>query len=87
MCSECPQTVDREEGRIMGKSTEHTPSILKNKLFLYLTEFFAGMSVMAVELGASRLLAPYFSSSLDHYYRDDHDRNGPWKYLRGPECG
>lgn len=39
------------------------PVILKNKYFLYLTEFFAGMSVMAVELGASRLLAPYFSSS------------------------
>ncbi|MBP5384896.1 MAG: fused MFS/spermidine synthase [Lachnospiraceae bacterium] len=34
-----------------------------NKYFLYATEFFAGMSVMAVELGASRLLAPYFSSS------------------------
>lgn len=38
-------------------------TILKNKYYLYITEFFAGMSVMAVELGASRLLAPYFSSS------------------------
>ena len=37
--------------------------ILKNKIYLYLTEFFAGMSVMAVELAASRFMAPYFSSS------------------------
>ena len=32
--------------------------ILKNKLYLYMTEFFSGVAVMAVELGASRLLAP-----------------------------
>ena len=38
-------------------------TLIRSKYFLYLTEFFAGMSVMAVELGASRLMAPYFSSS------------------------
>ena len=36
---------------------------MKNKWILYVTGFFSGMSVMAIELGASRLLAPYFSSS------------------------
>ena len=38
-------------------------SILTNKYYLYITEFFAGMAIMAVEIGANRLLAPYFSSS------------------------
>lgn len=45
------------------KTVPERRGILRNKYYLYLTEFFAGMSVMAVELGASRLLAPYFSSS------------------------
>ncbi len=39
------------------------PHILQSKLYLYLTEFFSGMAVMAVEIGAQRLIAPYFSSS------------------------
>ena len=37
--------------------------ILQSRLYLYLTEFFAGMAVMAVEIGAQRLISPYFSSS------------------------
>ena len=36
---------------------------MKHKWFLYVTGFFSGMSVMAIELGAQRMLAPYFSSS------------------------
>lgn len=37
---------------------------LKTKnLFLYVTGFFCGICVMAIELGASRLMSPYFSSS------------------------
>lgn len=37
--------------------------LFSGKSFLYFTAFFSGMSVMAIEQGASRLLAPYFSSS------------------------
>ncbi len=36
---------------------------VSRKGFLYATAFFSGMSVMAIEMGASRLLTPYFSSS------------------------
>lgn len=36
---------------------------MKSKWLFYVTGFFSGLSVMAIELGASRLMAPYFSSS------------------------
>ena len=59
-----PRRLSAPEQIILQKElTMKQYPILKNKWFLYLTEFFAGVSVMAVELGASRLLAPYFSSS------------------------
>lgn len=55
-------------GTIMG--TVQSPAattggrrLLQNQYYLYLTEFFAGMAVMAVEIGAQRLISPYFSSS------------------------
>lgn len=35
----------------------------KKKWFLYITSFLAGLSIMAVEIAASRLLSPFFSSS------------------------
>jgi len=47
----------------MKEKKRETRNILSQKWYLYLTEFFAGTAVMAVELGASRLLAPFFSSS------------------------
>ena len=40
-----------------------TNKLLKNRYFLYATAFFAGMAIMAAEISASRLIAPFFSSS------------------------
>ena len=42
--------------------------VLKNKIFLYLTEFFAGMSVMAVELGQKygvKVILTHFNPETD----------------------
>ncbi len=42
---------------------ERQKGILERHWYLYATEFFAGMALMAVEIGAQRLISPYFSSS------------------------
>ncbi len=55
--------MEKQKTAAVSAENSMRKGILRNKYYLYITEFFAGMSVMAVELGASRLLAPYFSSS------------------------
>lgn len=47
----------------MSDNRERKDYKMKSKLLFYLTAFITGLSVMAIELGASRLMAPYFSSS------------------------
>ncbi len=51
------------ENRDSSKEPEGGRKILSHTWYLYVTEFFAGMSLMAVEISAQRLISPYFSSS------------------------
>ena len=65
----------------------NTSSILKNKIFLYLTEFFAGMSVMAVEQPASCPVFQLFPDCVDDHHRNHYDRDGAGEHLRREERG
>jgi hypothetical protein len=54
-----------------GRATELTPAF--SRLLLLPLVFISGMASLGVEFGASRLLAPYFGTSLYHgqVYTDD----------------
>ena len=63
--------------------------ILKNKLFLYLTEVFSGMSVGG-RVGSEPSVGTVFqfvADRLDDHYRNHHDRDGTRQYLRRKKCG
>ena len=48
----------------MQRSTESVPREMKvSSLYIYVLAFFSGMCIMAVELCASRLMAPFFGTS------------------------
>lgn len=47
----------------MENSKVNSNPLLKSKAFLFATEFLVGIALMGVEIGASRLIAPYLSSS------------------------
>ena len=52
-----------EEAKPTGPTGSFSKLSAGKRWFFYLTGFFSGMSVMALELGAQRMLSPYFSSS------------------------
>jgi len=48
----------------MQRSTESVPREMNvSSLYIYVLAFFSGMCIMAVELCASRLMAPFFGTS------------------------
>ena len=72
-------TRGEKERRIMEKS-----GILKNKLFLYLTEFFCRNVRDGSRTGCEQAVGAVFqlvADRVDDHHRNDHDRNGAWKYL------
>lgn len=64
--------------------------ILKNKLFLYLTEFFCGNVRYGGRVGSEPSVGTVFqfvADRLDDHYRNHHDRDGTRQYLRRKKCG
>lgn len=64
--------------------------LLRNKYFLYVTEFFFRYVCYGCRIGgeqADGALFQFLPDCMDRDHRSDHDRHGNWKCMGRALCG